>query len=159
MKRTAKPNSLRSPAPLHSAAKPRRGGGCECERDRMMDEAKFECWADVPGTDVRFQVSNLGHLRMLARKTMRRGAMTVEQKVEVRPLVCDYKSGRLGWWIWYDGASHFLARDELMALFPETIRSPDLSRDEAARARREETIVSAETLRERAAAKRKEHGK
>ena len=124
-----------------------------------MDEAKFECWTDVPGTDVRFQVSNLGHLRMLARKTMRRGAMTVEQKVEVRPLVCDYKSGRLGWWIWYDGASHFLARDELMALFPETIRSPDLSRDEAARARREETIVSAETLRERAAAKRKEHGK
>jgi len=60
----------------------------------------------------------------------------------VRGLVCDYKSGRLGWWVYLDGEKRFFARDDLVAFFPERFLDVDTSRDEELRRIREETFDS-----------------
>ena len=114
-----------------------------------MQEDNFECWVDVPETDSRFQVSNRGHLRMLGRKKHRCNRTTVEMAVEPRQLVCDYKSGRLGWWLFFDNNKHFLARDAVMQLFPERFRDVDTSLDGRARTLRDETYLDQDALRER----------
>ena len=120
-----------------------------------MGQGDFECWVDVPETKGILQVSNRGRLRRLARKTKRGRSIVVVFASEDVRLVCDYKTGLLGWWVYYDGAKHFFARDELMTLFPECCRNPDTSLDESARAKREETYMSPEALRERTLAHRK----
>ena len=120
-----------------------------------MEDRKFECWVGVPGTEGRFAVSNLGRFRTMAKKERHNRRTLVVFVNEPKPLVCDYKTGLLGWWVYYDGAKHFFARDELMTLFPECCRSPDTSLDESARAKREETYMSPEALRERTLAHRK----
>ena len=123
-----------------------------------MEGVKFECWVDIPGTDGRFQVSNLGHLRMIAKKTRVMGRVTLVSSVEERHLVCDYKTGRLGWWVFLDGSKIFLPRDEMIALFPPGFRDIDRSLDEEATAKRDETYRDPETFRKGAKAQ-KEGGK
>jgi len=118
-----------------------------------MENENFECWVDVPETDCRFQVSNRGHLRMLGRKQRRRSRTVVEMTVEPKQLVCDYKSGRLGWWIFIDNNKHFIARDAVMRLFPEGFIDLDVSLDAKAKALRDETYVDPAVLRERTSRK------
>ena len=105
-----------------------------------MADAKFECWVDVPGTDGRFQVSNLGHLRMVGRKKRYLKWIVVEMSLKPKPLVCDYATGQLGWWLWFDMANHFMPREGLMRLFPEAILDVDRSADEEARTRKDATF-------------------
>ena len=124
-----------------------KGGKTEKRKGTDMEGDRFECWVDIPGTDGRFQVSNLGHLRMIAKKTRIMGRIAVVLTIEPKPLVCDYKTGRLGWWIFYDGSKLFLPRDELMALFPPEYRQVDSSLDEAATAKRNETYCPPESFR------------
>ena len=112
-----------------------------------MEKVKFECWVDVPGTEGRFQVSNLGHLRLMAKKVRVMGRITLVSSVEERHLVCDYKTGRLGWGVFVDGSKLFLPRHELMALFPIEFHDIDHSQDEAANAKREETYCDPESFR------------
>ena len=105
-----------------------------------MKENEFECWIDVPGTDMRFQVSNRGNLRVIAKRQIR-GRRCVRVSVcELRRPVCDYKSGKIGWWLFFDGAKHFFTRDELVGNFPEEFRNVDRSKDEEMRKLRDETF-------------------
>lgn len=108
----------------------------------MTDQTEFECWIDVPGTDGRFEASNRGRLRMIGKKVRHCRKTHVVLEIAVRGLVCDYKTGRLGWWVYFDGEKRFFARDELVALFPERFRDVDTSRDEELRRLREETFDS-----------------
>ena len=118
-----------------------------------MANEKFECWVDIPGTDGRYQVSNLGHLRMLAKKTRIMGRITLVSSVEEKHLVCDYKTGRLGWWVFLDGCKLFLPRDEMIALFPSAYQDVDRSLDEEATAKRNETYRGPDAFRKGAEAK------
>ena len=106
-----------------------------------MEQGDFECWVDVPETKGILQVSNRGRLRRLARKTKRgRSIVVVFASGDVR-LVCDYKTSRFGWWVYYDGEKHFFARDDLEALFPEGVRNVDRSADAELKRLRDETFV------------------
>ena len=82
-----------------------------------------------------------GKKRRVSRKTF------IEVVNEPRRLVCDYKTGRFGWWVFFDNAKLFLPRDELMALFPPEFRDIDHSLDAAAAARRDETYLDPDALR------------
>lgn len=99
----------------------------------------IEVWIDVPETGARVQVSNLGHLRVVGKKR-RMGSRVCELHVnEAKGLVCDYKSERLGWYVFFDRVNHFFAREELMRMFPESLADIDRSRDDDARALKEKT--------------------
>ena len=110
-------------------------------------QGEFECWVDVPGTEARIQVSNRGRLRVLGKK-QGRGRHVVRVHVnEERHAVCDYKTGRIGWYVFFDGVKHFFARDELAVLFPEAVRDVDRSHDEELRRMRDETFRDLEAER------------
>ena len=94
-----------------------------------MKPNEVELWLSIPETDHRFEVSNFGHVRQMARNT-RRGRSTIRiQAVKPRPLVSDFSSGVLGWSIFFDNANHFFPRDDLMAMFPEAVLDIDCSAD------------------------------
>ena len=110
-------------------------------------QGEFECWVDVPRTDARIQVSNRGRLRVLGKK-QGRGRHVVRVHVnEERHAVCDYKTGTIGWYVFFDGEKHFFARDELARLFPESVRDVDSSHDDELRRMREETFRDLEAER------------
>ena len=113
-------------------------------------ESEFECWIDVPGTEARIQVSNRGRLRVLGKK-QGRGRHVVRVHVnEERHAVCDYKTGLIGWYVFFDGGKHFFARDDLVGLFPEAVRDVDLSGDGELRRIRDETFRDLEAERAKA---------
>ena len=94
-----------------------------------MNPNETELWLSIPDTDFRFEVSNFGHVRQMARNT-RRGRSTIRiQAVKPRPLVADFASGELGWWIFFDNTNHFFPRRGLMSLFPDAVISIDHSAD------------------------------
>ena len=101
----------------------------------MKDQKEY--WMFVPGTEKRFAVSNLGHLMKVARKRRCARKIILEGCLEVMPLISDYKTNALGWYVWFDGANHFYARDELMKLFGEEVLAVDHSMDQSAIERRE----------------------
>lgn len=109
-----------------------------------MDNVKFECWIDVPETDGRIQFSNLGRLRVRGKKRRRCGKTEVMFVNELKPVVCDYKTSRLGWWVNFDMGKRFFPRDELAALFPAAVRDIDTSRDNSAMEFREKTFRNLE---------------
>ena len=78
-----------------------------------------------------------------------------EQIRVARRLIRDYTTGRFGWWVFFDNAKLFLPRDELMALFPPEFRDIDHSLDAAAAARRDETYLDPDALRNGARANEK----
>ena len=95
-----------------------------------MNPNKIEMWLSIPNTDHRFEVSNFGHVRRMARKT-RRGRSTI-CVLDVKPmtLVADFATGDLGWRLFFDGAAKFFARDTLLALFPSAVINIDRSMDD-----------------------------
>ena len=117
-----------------------------------MQNENFECWVEVPGTDGRFMVSHRGRLKAFGKKRRVSRKTFIEVVNEPRRLVCDYKTGRLGWWVFFDNARLFLPRDELMALFPPEFRDIDHSLDAEAEARRDETYLDPDALRKGAMA-------
>lgn len=112
-----------------------------------MENEVFECWVEVPGTDGRFAMSNRGRLKAVGRKRRISRVTVIEVVNEPKRLVCDYKTGRLGWWVFFDGGKLFLPRDELMSLFPPEFRNIDHSLDAEAEARRDETRLDSDALR------------
>ena len=94
-----------------------------------MNSNEIELWLSIPETDNRFEVSNFGHVRQMARNR-RHGRRTLRvQDVKEKPLVADFESGELGWSVFFDNASHFFPRDRLMAMFPEAVLNIDHSAD------------------------------
>ena len=120
-----------------------------------MANEVFECWVDVPGTDGRFAVSNRGRLKAVGRKRRICRVTVIEVVNELKRLVCDYKTGRFGWWVFFDSGKLFLPRDELIALFPPEYRDIDHSLDAEAAARRDETYRDPDALRKGARANEK----
>ncbi len=84
---------------------------------------RLEVWMDVRGTDGQYQVSNLGHIRLMNRlEKQRRGSKGARRRIfvcEARSLVCDFESGRFGWLVRNqgDGEWRFIPRDEAMDVF------------------------------------------
>ena len=100
-----------------------------------MNPNEIELWLSVPETDHRFEVSNFGHLRQMARN-VRRGKTTIRvQDVKRKPLMTRFSTGELGWQLFFDGEERFFARDGLMAMFPEAVLAIDHSADESLKAR------------------------
>ena len=80
-------------------------------------EQMTEAWIDVPETDGRFQISNKGHLRRIAKKKrLHKETMLVFEIAPVK-MVADYKTGMFGWYVYFDNDKHFFERDKLMELF------------------------------------------
>lgn len=76
-----------------------------------------EVWVEVPGTSGRYEISNKGHLKQMG-KRQRRGKHEVTVFTnKIFPIVSDYISGKLGWYVYMDNQKHFFRRDVLMALF------------------------------------------
>lgn len=103
-----------------------------------------EVWVEVPGTDGRYMVSNKGHLKQVA-KRQRRGRQTVTVFTnKIIPIVSDYVSGRLGWYVNYDNEKHFFDCQSLLALFegiPAGINNDEIV---AAIKKRQETFIDKE---------------
>ena len=104
----------------------------------MME--KKECWFFVPETDNRFAISNFGRLMKVAKKRLVLRRTQVIAVFEILPLVASYKTGVLGWYVYYDNEKHFLARDELVKLIPDEVLKVDHSMDQAAIEKREATF-------------------
>ena len=115
-----------------------------------MEEPKVEVWIDVPETGTRVEVSNRGHLRVVGKKVGRGRHVVLSHVNEARDLVCDYKTERFGWYVFFDGRSHYLDREELLSLFPSSFLDVDRSHDEAARRKRNETFVDLDAKRKEA---------
>ena len=98
---------------------------------------KTEVWIFVPGTDDRYAISNLGHLKMLGRKR-RCGRLTrMYLEPAMRELKCFFEDGKFGWIVVLDNAKRYFYRDELMKLFDGYPTDVDTSRDAECRAARE----------------------
>ena len=80
-------------------------------------EQMTEAWIDVPETDGRFQISNKGHLRRIAKKARLGKKTYVVHDVMPLSLVADYSTGTIGWYAVFDNKKHFFERDKLMELF------------------------------------------
>ncbi len=80
-------------------------------------EQMTEVWIDVPETDGRFQISNKGHLRRIAKKKRLHNETIVIFEIAPVKMVADYKTGAFGWYVYFDNDKHFLERDKLMELF------------------------------------------
>ena len=80
-------------------------------------EQMTEAWIDVPETDGRFQISNKGHLRRIAKKARLGKKTYVVHDVMHLSLVADYSTGTIGWYAVFDNQKHFFERDKLMELF------------------------------------------
>ena len=80
-------------------------------------EQMTEVWVDVPETDGRFQISNKGHLRRIAKKKRLRNETLVIFEIAPVKMVADYKTGAFGWYVYFDNDKHFFERDKLMELF------------------------------------------
>lgn len=98
-----------------------------------------ECWVDVPGTGARVQVSNFAHLRVVGKKRLFGRKILSLHVNELKSLICDYKSGSLGWYVFFDRENHFFSRDELMSLFPASFIEIDHARDQEAIKLKEKT--------------------
>ena len=77
------------------------------ERHRMKTEDD-ELWIDVPETGARVQASNRGRLRVVGKKTGRGRRVILCHVNEERRLVCDYKTGLLGWYVFFDGKNRIM---------------------------------------------------
>ena len=104
-----------------------------------MADAPFETWIEVPHTDGRAVMSNRGHLKVLGKKRRIGNHTVVEFVNEPRRVVCDFQTREFGWWLHLDMRRNFFSRDELVGLFPESLRDIDRSGDsEAIRVREEQ---------------------
>ena len=76
-----------------------------------------EVWIDVPGTDGRFMFSNKGHLKQVGVCRRRGNHNVIVFTNKIIPIVSDYISGRLGWYLCYDNEKHFFDCQSLLTLF------------------------------------------
>ena len=76
-----------------------------------------EVWVEVPGTDGRYMSSNKGHLKQIGKRQRRGKHEVMVFTNKILPIVSDYISGKLGWYVYMDNQKHFLRRDVLMTLF------------------------------------------
>lgn len=107
-------------------------------------KAVTEVWISVPDTYGRFEVSNLGHLRQLGRRSRSIDRLKMIFGCVFRQLLCDIETSRFGWYVRYDNERHFLDRDKLLALFEGIPVVLDPDEESAARARRTELIAYAQ---------------
>ena len=76
-----------------------------------------EVWIDVPATAGRDQISNKGRLGQIAKKVrLGRSRRTLHTNTLV-PLLVDYRTGELGWHVYFDGEKDFWPRDEMLKFF------------------------------------------
>ena len=76
-----------------------------------------EVWVEVPGTDGRYMSSNKGHLKQMGKRQRRGKHEVMVFTNKILPIVSDYISGKLGWYVYMDNQKYFLRRDVLMTLF------------------------------------------
>ena len=99
-----------------------------------------EVWVEVPGTDGRYMSSNKGHLKQMGKRQRRGKHEVMVFTNKILPIVSDYISGKLGWYVYMDNQKHFLRRDVLMTLFKGILVELDNSEILDAIKRRRETF-------------------
>lgn len=77
----------------------------------------IEVWIDVPETTGRYQISNQGRLKQVAVRQRRGSQEMLVCTNALKEAVADYKTGRIGWYVYFDGEKRFLDRDLLLELF------------------------------------------
>jgi len=77
----------------------------------------IEVWIDVPETTGRYQISNQGRLKQVAVRQRRGSQEMLVCTNALKEAVADYKTGRIGWYVYFDGEKRFLDRDRLLELF------------------------------------------
>lgn len=77
----------------------------------------IEVWIDVHETTGRYQISNHGRLKQVAVRQRRGSQEMLVCTNAVKEAVADYKTGRIGWYVYFDGEKRFLDRDLLLELF------------------------------------------
>lgn len=77
----------------------------------------IEVWIDVPETTGRYQISNHGRLKQVAVRQRRGSQEMLVCTNAVKEAIADYKTGRIGWYVYFDGEKRFLDRDLLLELF------------------------------------------
>ena len=74
-------------------------------------------WTNVLATAGRYQIGNKGILRQIAKKVrLGRTTRTLHTNTLV-PLLVDYRTGELGWHVYFDGEKDFWPRDEMLKFF------------------------------------------
>jgi len=89
----------------------------------------IEVWIDVPETTGRYQISNQGRLKQVAVRQRRGSQEMLVCTNAVKEAVADYKTGRIGWYVYFDGEKRFLDRDLLLELFQGVPISIDAEAD------------------------------
>lgn len=89
----------------------------------------IEVWIDVPETTGRYQISNHGRLKQVAVRQRRGSQEMLVCTNAVKEAVADYKTGRIGWYVYFDGEKRFLDRDRLLELFQGVPVSIDAEAD------------------------------
>jgi len=89
----------------------------------------IEVWIDVPETTGRYQISNHGRLKQVAVRQRRGSQEMLVCTNAVKEAIADYKTGRIGWYVYFDGEKRFLDRDLLLELFQGVPVSIDAEAD------------------------------
>lgn len=89
----------------------------------------IEVWIDVPETTGRYQISNHGRLKQVAVRQRRGSQEMLVCTNAVKESVADYKTGRIGWYVYFDGEKRFLDRDRLLEFFQGVPVSIDAEAD------------------------------
>lgn len=79
-----------------------------------------EVWIDVPGTDGRFMFSNKGYLKQVGVCRRRGNHNVIVFTNKIIPIVSDYISGRLGWYLCYDNEKLFLIASRSLRFLKES---------------------------------------
>ena len=101
-----------------------------------------EVWIDVPETDGRYMFSNRGRMRQIARKERHGRKMLTVVTNQIKGVVCDFRTRRMGWYLFLDGEKRFWERDALMRLFGNIGTSVSARDDEEAISRCEKLYRS-----------------
>ena len=96
-----------------------------------------EVWIPVPGTDHRYEISNFGHLKKVAKKVRGWNKTIVELDVEIKTPLCSFRDSKIGWLVMLDKKRVFFSRDDLIELFCGVPVRIDTSLDDELKARRD----------------------
>lgn len=102
-------------------------------------EKTTEVWQEVPETQGRYWISNKGHLKQMGVKQRRGKNSIVIFKNETKPVIADYKTGRLGWYASVDNIKMFIERDIMLTGFEGIPVEINPLEDAVAQKRREDS--------------------
>ena len=81
----------------------------------------MEIWMEIPETSGQYQVSNLGHVRLMFRmrtlKKKRKVEKIKEFVSEAKTPALNIETNEIGWFVYFDGRFNFISREELMKRF------------------------------------------